>query len=308
VLFLSILPIVAQEDMQPGFVLLEKGDFQEAKLFFGNYLQQSPTNKTAQICYGRAVGLSGEPKKAMQLFSDLLKSYPTDVEVQLNFNESFLWDKQYAIAKPLYAKLVAVYPENFGAVLGYANTLSNLKEYKAALKWINKALELQPGNTSAEISKKYIKLGYANSQLKDQKYGLAEKTLNEIFEIFPNDKITLLNMANLFLITKDVQKAKFILWKYANSPKDSITAMNKARKQIDSLELQYPNRKWIYALKATLGLYTGDTKGSILNYNAILKDDETSFDGNLGMANALFAADRIVPAYKAAFRTLRKYY
>ncbi len=80
-----------------------------------------------------------------------------------------------------------------------------------------------------------------------------------------------------------------------------------AKIQIDSLESIYPDRNWIHALKATLGLYTGDAKAAINHYDAILENDSTSFDGNLGKANALFAADNIVPAYKAAYQTLAIY-
>jgi len=51
-------------------------------------------------------------------------------------------------------------------------------------------------------------------------------------------------------------------------------------------------------------MYTGDFKASLQSYNTILEKDSTSFDGNLGKANALFASDKIIPAYKAAFKTL----
>ncbi|MEP5637269.1 MAG: hypothetical protein ABJL43_16920, partial [Maribacter dokdonensis] len=54
--------LTAQSDMTKGFGLLEQGNFQEAELFFGEYLKEDPNNKTAKLCYGRAVGLSGEPK------------------------------------------------------------------------------------------------------------------------------------------------------------------------------------------------------------------------------------------------------
>jgi len=346
-----------QAPMQDGFLLLEKGNFQQAEVFFENYLSTEATNKTAQICYGRAVGLNGNPQKANSLFAELLKKHPQDFEVQINYNESLLWDKQYAAAKPLYANLVATYPDNFGAVLGYANTLSNLKEYEAALQWIDKALQLQPENESAKVSKKYMKLGKANQFVNKQAYGRAEVILNEIFEDFAEDKDALLNLANLYLIIKATTKAKEMYGRYATSPKDSITALNgialaehiaekdkealrialkakngvgafadneltektydryvqaliwnrkfiKAKRQIDSLEPYNPNRNWIYALKATLGLYTGDAKSSIANYDAILQNDSTSFDGNLGKANAFFAADQILPAYEAAYKTL----
>ena len=87
--------LTAQSDMSKGFGLLEQGNFQEAELFFGEYLKEDPNNKTAKLCYGRAVGLSGEPKKATILFSELLKEYPGDFEILINYNESFLWAKEY---------------------------------------------------------------------------------------------------------------------------------------------------------------------------------------------------------------------
>ncbi len=346
--------------MQPGFELLENGNFEEAEYFFRTYLESNPKNKTAQLCYGRAVGLSGEPKKATRLFTKMLENFPKDFEVRINYNESYLWAKDYTTAKPLYKALVSDYPKNFGAVLGYANTLSNLKEYEEALIWVEKALLLQPDSENAKVSRKYMCLGYANKFVNNQQYKKGEQLLKQIFNDFPEDKDALLNLANLYLITKEVSRAKGIYKRYATTPKDSITALNglalaehigerdkealkqatlakskvkkientplveqtydryvqaliwnqkfvKARRLIDSLSLENPNRNWILALKATLGLYTGDAKTSVNSYSEILANDKNSFDGNLGIANALFAADRIVPAYRAAFKTLEIY-
>lgn len=360
IIYLVVFSIKAQNPMEKGFQLLESGQFEDAEVFFKSYLNTFPTNKTAQICYGRAVGLSGEPKKANDLFANLLKTYPNDFEIQINYNESFLWNKDYQTAKPLYANLVAAYPENFGAILGYANTLSNLKEYKEALQWIEKALLLQPKNESAKVSRKYMNLGYANQFVNLQDYQKGKELLNMIFKDFPNDKDVLLNLANMFLITKEVDSAKVAYQRYATSPKDSITALNGialaehinekdrealkvsqkakssvgrfedsqltertydryvqaliwnrkfkiAKQQIDSLFLVYPKRNWVHSLKATFGLYTSDIKMSIANYDAILAQDSTSFDGILGKANALFASDHINAAYKAAFKTLEIY-
>ncbi|PWK23198.1 tetratricopeptide repeat protein [Maribacter polysiphoniae] len=358
--FLNIFSGVAQNSMEAGFQLLEKGQFAAAGIFFESYLKSDPENKTAQICYGRAIGLSGEPQKAIALFATMLETYPEDFEIQINYNESLLWDKQYEKAKPLYADLVADYPNNFGAVLGYANTLSNLKEYKEALLWVDKALSIQPKNESATISKKYMRLGYANQFVNQQLYDQGKQLLKDIFWDFPEDKDALLNLANVYLISKEVDSAKTTYLRYATSPKDSITALNgislaahigekdkkalhiariakskvlklkdpeltertydryvqaliwnrkfkTAQEQIDSLESTNPQRKWILALKATLGLYTSNTKISIESYDAILTQDSTSFDGNLGKANALFAADQIENAYHAAFKTLEIY-
>tara|TARA_R110002033_G_scaffold134052_9_gene173980 strand:- start:1122 stop:3188 length:2067 start_codon:yes stop_codon:yes gene_type:complete len=360
-LFLIIGSVVtAQEDINTGFKLLETGSFEEAETFFKSYLELKPNNKTAKICYGRAVGLSGEPKKANSLFEKLLEEYPNDFEIQINYNESFLWDNKFKEAKPLYEQLVSEYPENFGAVLGYANTLSNLKEFSKALEIVNKAIALQPDNTSAKVSRKYIKLGYANAFVNEQNYSKAITLLNEIFNDFEEDKDVLLNLANIYLIVKDIDNAEHTYARYATTPIDSITALNgislaehldendkvalktaekamtkvkliddavlkeqtydryvqaliwnhkytAAKKEIESLDKQYPDRNWISALKATRGMYTADFKSSLANYDNILERDSTSFDGNLGKANALFASDKIIPAYKAAFKTLTIY-
>lgn len=360
VFLLYVQGIYAQNTFQEGFTLLETGKFEAAETFFENALKEEPTSKTAQICYGRAVGLSGEPEKATILFAGLLETYPKDMEVALNYSESLLWDKKYADAKPLYAQMVTDHPNEFGAVLGYANTLSNLKEYEEALNWIAKALQIQPNNQSAKISRKYMHLGYANQFVNQQDYSRGKALLQDIFIDFPEDKEALLNLANLYLIAKQTDSAKATYARYATSPIDSVTAWNgislaehiaanekaaltaamtaksnvgrfadheltertfnryvqaliwnrkfrTAKTQIDSLETEYADRDWIFALKATLGLYTGDAKTGLANYNAILAQDSTSFDGNLGKANALFAADRIIPAYRAAYKTLAIY-
>ncbi len=358
IIFFGQLVFAQEMDINKGFQLLEKGDFEEAETFFNNYLKTDPGNKTAKLCYGRAVGLSGEPAKANAMFNALLKEYPGDFEIQINYNESFLWDKKYEEAKPLYKELVAQYPENFGAVLGYANTLSNLKEYPQALEIVNNAIALQPTNESAKVSRKYIKLGYANAFVNQQNYEQGLRYLNEIFEDFPEDKDALLNLANVYLIIKSTEKAKETYKRYATNQKDSITALNgialaehigendkealrvaelakekvqvvndtklteqtldryvqaliwnnkyaQAKTEIKQLDIDYPNRDWVAALKATLGMYTANFKLSLANYDEILGRDSTSFDGNLGKANALFASDRIIPAYKGAFQTLR---
>jgi tetratricopeptide (TPR) repeat protein len=349
--------VFAQSTMDAGFQLLENGDFSNAENYFGDFLKNNPDNKTAQICYGRAVGLNGNPNKANTLFNGLMEQHPDDYEVRINYYESFLWGKQYKAAEKLYAGLVEEYPNKFGAILGYANTLSNLQQYEEALQWIERALSLEPGNASALTSKKYMNLGLANMLMKAQDYDGAKIKLKSIFIDFPKDRETLLNLANVHLITKEVDSAKATYRKLAVNATDSIVALNgislaehigendkealrisltakekvnvindnelkektyeryaqaliwnrkfiKAKQYIDSLSNPYRDRNWVFALKATLGMYTGNIKNSLEQYDAILTSDSTSFDGNLGKANALFALGRIDEAYAATYKTL----
>ncbi|MDY0781506.1 tetratricopeptide repeat protein [Tenacibaculum sp. IB213877] len=212
--------------MQKGFNYLETGKYTKAKTFFETVLKEEPKNRTAKLCYGRAVGLSGNASDAVTIFTELLNTYPNDYEIKLNYAESLLWSNQFDTAKGYYQKLVEENSESFSALLGYANTLSNLKEYKDALVYVNKALKVSPGNPNALTSKKYIRLGYAYQHQQKQEYDTALKILDENLSDFNLDKETLLNKANVYLIKNDTENAKQTYFLLATNKKDSVIALN----------------------------------------------------------------------------------
>ncbi len=348
------------QNMQEGFTYLETGKYDKAEVFFENVLKDFPDNKTAKLCYGRAVGLLGNSEKAVSIFTDLLEIYPTDFEIKLNYAESLLWNKNYTDAKTFYEGLIKEDPKSFPALLGYANTLSNLKIYNEALIYVNKALEVLPGNPNALTSKKYIYLGYAYQNQQQQNYEEAEKLLKENLVLFDNDKDTLLNLANLYLIAGEFDKAEDTYNIISNNPENKTIALNgialvkhlkgkekdalsysqqayntistlqdttvikqtqeryiqaniwnkkykEAKILIDDLIEQKPNENWILALRATLNIYKSDFKKSVEDYNRILVNDSSSFDGNLGKANALKALGYYNDAYQSANNTLTFY-
>ena len=358
--FLFIIVIVHAQDMQDGFTYLETGKYDQAEIFFDTILKYFPDNKTARLCYGRAVGLNGNAEKAKVLFTNLLEDYPTDFEVKLNYGESLLWNKNFMEAKTYYKNLVAEDSSSFAALLGFANTLSNLKEYEDALTLVNKALEVSPGNPNALNSKKYIYLGYAYQNQQAQNYVIAETLLNENLLLFLNDKDTLLNLANLYLISNQLEKAKAIYNRLAENSENILSALNglalvshlngmeknalmisqdaynsltkitpetltqqtseryiqaliwnkkykQAQALIDPLFAEQPNENWILALRATLNIYKSDFNKSVADYNRIIENDSTSFDGNLGKANALKALGFYDNAYLSAENTLKFY-
>ena len=220
------IQLLSAQDMQEGFGYLEQGNFAKAETFFEAILKEYPDNKTANLCYGRAVGLNGEPQKATSIFTELLEEYPGDIEIELNYAESLLWGSHFNKAKEYYSDLVQRYPENFAALLGFANTLSNLKEYDNALLYVNRALETSPDNPNAMVSKKYIRLGFAYQKMQNQEYEPAISLLNKNLEDFSGDRETLLNKANIYLITKETEEAKNVYLELAKNAKDSIVALN----------------------------------------------------------------------------------
>jgi tetratricopeptide (TPR) repeat protein len=203
------------QNMSDGFKYLETGKYTQAQHFFETILVAHPTNKTARLCYGRATGLLGRTGEAVNLFTKLLADYPLDFEVKLNYAEALLWNSNYRKAKIYYKKLLKENNESFPALLGYANTLSNLKEFEVALLYADKALVIIPKNNNALISKKYIRLGLANKKIQTKEYRISENLLKQNLKTFRNDKETLINLANLYLISDQIDKARntYIYWK-----------------------------------------------------------------------------------------------
>ena len=352
--FISFLSF--SQDMQDGFTYLETGKYAEAETFFKTILKTYPKNKTARLCYGRAIGLNGKPEQANTLFTNLLADYPNDFEVKLNYGESLLWNNNFPKAKTYFKGLIEEDPKSFPALLSYANTLSNLKEYEDAILYVNKALDVLPGNPNALTSKKYMYLGYAYQKQQAQDYAGAETLLKENLTLFNNDKDTLLNLANLYLISNQYEKAKDIYNVLATTPENKTAALNGLAlvshlngKEKDALQISQqafdglsntnevitqqtteryiqaliwnkkykqaetlisklietkPNDNWVLALRATLNTYKGDFKKSLNDYNSILVNDSTSFDGNLGKANAQKASGLYNDAYNSANTTL----
>ena len=351
---------VISQNMQEGFTYLETGKYQQAETFFKSILEGHPDNKTARLCYGRAIGLNGKSEQATTLFTELLADYPSDFEVKLNYGEALLWNSNFLKAKTYFKGLAEEDPKSFPALLGYANTLSNLKEYEGALLYVNKALAVLPGNPNALNSKKYMYLGYAYQKQQAQKYDEAEALLKENLIFFNNDKDTLLNLSNLYLIANRVDDAKTTYNLLAENLDNKAIALNglalvshlngknkealiisqkaydslpnlknpldikqtqeryiqaliwnKKYKQseelIDTLLKEQPNKNWVLALQATLNIYKSNFKNSLNDYNRILVNDSTSFDGNLGKANALKALGYYDDAYKSAENTLTFY-
>lgn len=214
------------QEMQEGFTYLETGKYNKAELFFKNILIDYPNNKTARLCLGRSIGLNGKPEKANLLFRNLLTDYPNDFEIKLNYGESLLWNGDFLKAKNYFQNLIIENNKSFPALLSYANTLSNLKEYKEALIYINKALEVSPGNPNALNSKKYIYLGYAYKKQQNQEYDEAELLLKENLTLHNNDKTTLLNLANLYLITNRLEDSKKTYNLLLQNPNNKINALN----------------------------------------------------------------------------------
>lgn len=218
--------ITAQVQLEPGFALLEQGQFGEAEHFFADALDQAPDNRTAKICYGRAVGLNGNPEKALSIFSDLREASPEDIEVLLNVAEAYMWAKEFPKAEKLYDRLLRKAPDNFTANLGAANARASQKNYADALPLIERALEVQPGNTNALISKKFILLGIASAEKNKWNYEAAHLRLDQVEALFPADKNARLLRADVYLSDQKIRQAQQTYQSLVQDSTELVLAFN----------------------------------------------------------------------------------
>lgn len=198
----------AQTDMTPGYKMLEKGELDNAVVFFSQVVEEQPQNKTANICLGRAVGLSGDPVKALSIFAEADKIYPNDFELGLNIAEAYLWNKLPSESLNVYQSLLEKDNKNYTANLGTANCYYELMEYEKALFYIDEAIKLDPKNQGTYNSKKYILLASAAQKTNQFDYRGAIDLLNSILEFKPLDGHALLNKGINFIQLENYKLAE----------------------------------------------------------------------------------------------------
>jgi tetratricopeptide (TPR) repeat protein len=359
ILLFSWFTNFAQDELTPGFKMLETGKFADGAVFFKHYLDtKDAKNKTALLCYGRGIGLSGNVPEAKQVFNNLLERFPGDFEVSLNAAEAFMWAKEYKSAVKFYEKLLSIKPNDFAANLGYANANASLFDYKKALEFTNKALSIDPKNENAKTSRKFARLGLSDQYSKNQVYNPASALLEDILGENPKDKEALSAKAqlkvvlekydeaeklykSLLTITKGqtdvylslsylafLQKNKTLAMSYANQavqstkkhPENTLKAylgkvmalgwnekFNQAFSLLDSLDKVFVANNDILVKRATLNTWNKDYNISADFFKKVLEKVPSSFDANLGCADALFAQELDVESKRYVMKTLDYY-
>ena len=188
--------------------MLDKGELEKAVVFFSRVVDEQPQNKTANICLGRAVGLSGDPVKALAIFAEADKVYPNDFELGLNIAEAYLWNNLPSESLNVYQSLLEKDNKNYTANLGTANCYYELMEYEKALFYIDEAIKLDPKNLGTYNSKKYILLANAAQKTNQFDYRTAIDLLNLILEFKPLDGHALLNKGINFIQLENYKLAE----------------------------------------------------------------------------------------------------
>lgn len=224
ILCLLVASLVNAQEYKQGFQLLEQEKFDEAALFFNRAIKERPTDITANICYGRAIGLAGQNKAAVQHFEHLYYQFQDKFEIKLNLAESYLWDNRAKDAKAVYEALIEEQEDNFVANFGFANANAALYNYEQAFKYINIALSLDSINEGALLSRKFIMLGLANQKKDSLQFDQASVLIDRTDRLYPNDRQVLFLKANLNLAMDLPSHASMIFERILDFDQDNFDA------------------------------------------------------------------------------------
>lgn len=208
ILLLCLWSIKTQgQDMQPGFDLLEAGAFAKAAPFFDSIVKQFPDNKTAKICYARALGLSGSPSTALEILDALSSTNSKDYEVLINRAEALLWNTNYARAIEEYRELDSNFPNRPTIKQGLANAFTGNQQFNLALTQIDLAINLDPNNSNAQLIRKYIFIKKAAKIGNNGAQEEAKNILLRALEDYPKDTALLRALADLYIKTNQWEAA-----------------------------------------------------------------------------------------------------
>ena len=182
---LTHLSLAAQTSLEQGISRLDNGDYAQAIEIFEQLPADLRDTKTAQICYGRALGLNGDPQSALKIFQDLEQTLSDDVEVQLNVAEAYLWDDDYESAISTYVQVLELDPQSFSGLYGYAVAHAGLSDTEVALTYLDKALLIKPADPQALTAMGDVTLHHAWLLYKRGRWQEATSHLDSIDPDFP---------------------------------------------------------------------------------------------------------------------------
>lgn len=295
----------------------------DAEALFGKLLEEYPGDIEVLLNYNESMLWSRQFEKAKPLYKQLVSDFPDNFAAVLGYSNTLSNLKEYPEALKQINRALEISPGNPSALvsrkyvyLGFASQHTTLQAYDKSEEYILKIYEDFPNDKDANLN-------LANLYLIWPKTDKAIEVYKKMAVSYPDSTSSILGISLAHHIAGKDKLALEYSNRARSRKKQTIDTMliqnidqryvqaliwNKKFKaaayQIDSLKIDHANEPWLLSLSATLSMYKANAKSSVKSYEQILLLDSTSFDGNLGVANAYFASGRIKEAYFAAFQTL----
>ena len=318
-LFLLIMMITTKslvgQNMEEGFKLLDSGQYEEAEDYFHEILEKNSENKTANICYGRALGLGGSPSEALAIFTKLSERFPGDQEVNLNIAEAYLWNDKPSEAAQLYTSILDSDPSSIAGYIGLANSQAKSKDYGAALKTLDNSYVNNSGQPYIDHLRNSIRLGYADSFIKKDQYSIAKSQYDLILNSDQTNIPALIGLTNVsYLLDRNRDCLKYAQQAQELSQEDQAMAelamgnlvqahiwnhqYSEATQLIESNYTEDAQQGYYHRYTARMAIQRRSYATALSHYNELLSIDANDIEAWAGRTDALLAMDSIVPAIR----------
>lgn len=303
--------VILGQDFSEGFQMLNSGNYEQAEDYFEGVLKEFPKNKTANICFGRAIGLKGKSKKALTFFEDLLLEYPDDVEVNLNLAEAYLWNKKPSQAIQIYHQLQHSGENGYPVIIGLTNSYALSGDYALAIETIHTGIERFPDQEGSHQLLESLELAYADSLIKSDRFKDAQNQYLAILDKNPESIPAYIGMTNISYLLDKTGQCLHYAEKGLIASKEQSTLMEEARGNMvqaliwshlydqakESITEHFNNQgASFHRYSARMAMQQIAYQKSLSHYNTLLNTNSYDTEAWAGRTSALLAMDSIVPA------------
>lgn len=165
-----------------GLAQYELGNFREAEVALDKLMELSPADTGNYELYGLVLFRCGHYDRAIASYNLVIASGPTDA-LYVNRALAYLATGRDKQALEDFEEALRLNYSNANACLGKGIALNNLGQSELAITWLDRALELKPGNPEILSNRAivYFQAGQKEKAMEDFRNALAKDRKSEIF-------------------------------------------------------------------------------------------------------------------------------
>lgn len=300
------------------------GNVTEAKEVFAKLLERFPNDFEISLNAAEALMWGKEYPAAKRYYEKLLTEKPNDFAANLGYANALASLFEYEKALSFTNKALEIQPSNDNAKVSRKYARLGLADYLAKNQNYNQAAPLLESILSENATDKEALFAKAQLYIQLERYDESEKIYQQLLQLTNGQTEVFLNLSYLSFL----QSNKTLAFDYANKAVESttthpqkyllarlgrITALGwnekfkQAFAELDSLDTLFPNNNDILIKRAGLSVWNKEFARSVSLFKKSLRNVPSSFDGNLGVADALFAQELDDESKKYVLKTLEYY-
>ncbi len=279
----------------------ELQQYEDALDYLNKYFEKYPDEKDPQLLYRYAKVLAWNRNfdQSLRVADKLLQDYPTNADYQLLRAQVSVWTGQdIDLANKLLAEIIKKQPNNLDALIAMGSLKLIQRDFAAAQDYANKAKTLAPGNPDA--AKLQSNIDWQKLRAEEEKlYSILEDGRRKVLDhdceaALPYYEEYMSKAEPNVLIQKEYGDVLFCAKHYQKA----LDVYNNVLSHGYNFDAAMQRAKLYYAM--------GDSLAAVREFKDLVKEDSSSFDANLYLADSYAKAgeyDSARTIYNTMLRT-----